>query len=141
MSEMKDYLESKLNEFKCKHDIQAKLNRYDGEIKKQWKCDCERTRELWQEVNSVADVQDYIGRYVFLVEQEEQLKTTDLYTYDVDLALYRAVYAIQKMVRCFDMAGFDFGLLDKAAIDDLFASIYGAFAKMENVIVRRTMWN
>ena len=76
-----------------------------------------------------------------MVEREEKLKTTDLCTYDTDLALYRAVYAIRKMVRCFDMAGFDFYLLDKDAVDSLFALIYGSLEKMENVIRRRAMWD
>lgn len=141
MSELKDYLESKLDEFNRKHNVQAKLNRYDGEIKKQWKRDYEKTSYLWQEIKSISDVQEYINRYVFMVEREEKLKTTDLCTYDTDLALYRAVYAIRKMVRCFDMAGFDFYLLDKDAVDSLFALIYGSVEKMENVIRRRAMWD
>ena len=140
MSEMKDYLESKLNEFNSKHNVHAKLNRYDGDEKKRWKRDYERTRNLWQEVNSVADVKDYIDRYVFLVEQEE-LKTTDLYTYDVDLALYRAVYALQKMVHCFDMVGFNWNHLGKETIDDLFSEMYNSVEKMKNIITRRTSWN
>lgn len=141
MSEMKDYLESKLNEFNREHNVQAKLNRYDGYEQKQWKRDREKTRDLWAKVNSITDVKEYIDRYVFMVEREERLRTNDLYTYDVDLALYRAVYAIQKMVHSFDMEGFDWNNLEKEAIDDLFSELYVSVEKMRNIITRRTSWD
>jgi len=138
---MKDYLQSKLNEFKSEHDPYAKLNRYDGDEKRRWKRDYKRTSDLWKEVNSVADVKEYIDRYVFMVEREERLRTTDLYTYDIDLALYHAVYAIQKMVHSFDMEGFDWNNLEKEAIDDLFSELYNSVEKMKNTITRRASWN
>lgn len=141
MSKMKDYLESKLNEFKREHNVESKLNRYDGYEQKQWKRDREKIRELWPKVNSVADVKEYIDSYVFMVEREERLRTNDLYTYDIDLALYRAIYAIQKMVHSFDMEGFDWNNLEKEAIDDLFSELYASVDKMRNIITRRTSWD
>lgn len=141
MSKMKDYLDSKLNEFKREHNVHAKLNRYDGDEKRRWKRDYERTRDLWKEINSVADVKEYIERYVVMVEREEQLRTNDLYTYDIDLALYRAVYAIQKMVHSFDMEGFDWNNLEKEAIDALFSELYNSVEKMKNTITRRASWD
>ena len=141
MSEMKHYLASKLEEFNRKHNARAKLDRYDGDLKRQWKRDEQRMSNIWREVDSIADVQNYIDRFVWLAEQEDKVKTTDLCTYTADVALYCAVYAIQKAISCFDMERFDFSLLDKEAIDAMFGLLYSAVKKKENAVLRRTMWD
>lgn len=42
----------------------------------------------------------------------------------MDLALYRAVSAIQNMVQCYDMDDFDFHMFEKEDIDEIFDMLY-----------------
>lgn len=138
---MKDYIRFKLNDFEKEHAVLNTSNIYDGDIKRQWKNDSEEIHGSWKDINSISDVYSYIDSYVYSVEREGNLKTLCLDTYDTDLALYRAIYAIEKAVCCFDNKDLDFNTLDKESIDILFTKLNNAYKKMQDIIMRRTMYD
>lgn len=57
----------------------------------------------------------------------------------MDLALYRAVSAIQKMAQCYDIDDFDFHMFGKTDIDEMFELLYIWLDEMRNVNMRRAM--
>ena len=57
----------------------------------------------------------------------------------MDLALYRAVSAIQKMAQCYDFDDFDFHTFGKEDIDNIFDTLYQWLEEMKNVNMRRAM--
>lgn len=141
MSGAHNYLEIKLDKFNKEHDVLGKLSRYDGDLKKRWKQDYNNRESVWRNVNSVDDLHSYIDRYTCAVEREKANKSLSLDTYEVDLALYHAIYAIQKAIHCFDMNAFDFNSLSYDDIDDLFWKITKSVNEMKDILICRTMWN
>ena len=140
MSEMQSYLKEKLHEFNSKYNVKYKLSTcWDKELKRQWKRDCEEISAQWQEVNSVADIQKYVDWYAATVERYENIRGFYTDAYDMDLALYRAISAIQKMAQCYDMDRFDFHTFGKAEIDTLFEKLYETLKAMQDVNLRRAM--
>lgn len=139
MSDVSNYIKNKLNQFCKEHDVPGKLNRYDGELQRQWKHDRDRTKMLWQEIMTESDVHDYIDRFVSSVEREANLNTLCLETYSTDLALYRAVYAMEKMAQCYNNKNCQFNTIDINAIDIMFNKLEQAHQKMKDELMRRTM--
>lgn len=140
MNELQDYLKEKLNEVKKTYNAEYHLNSYfDRELKRQWKIDYERTRAQWQSVKSIADVKRYVNGFVGNVKQYKNVRGLFSDAYDMDLALYRAISAIQKMAQCYDMDDFDFRAFGKEEIDDMFSVLYKWIEEMRNVNMRRAM--
>ena len=139
MNDVSKYIKNKLNEFCKEHDVPGKLNRYDGDLKKQWKNDREKTKMLWQEILTEADVHTYVDNFVYSVEREVSLNTPFLETYYTDLALYRAVYAIEKMAQCYNNNNCQFDMIDINTIDSMFEKLEKAHRKMKDELMRRTM--
>ena len=139
MSDVVKYIKSKLNEFCKEHDVPGKLNRYDGDIQKQWKYDREKTKMLWKEIMTESDVHIYVDNFVYSVEREVSLNTSCLETYDTDLALYRAVYAIGKMAQCYNNNNCQFDMIDISTIDFMFEKLEKAHRKMKDELMRRSM--
>lgn len=139
---MKNYINGKLEEFNRKCCIHNKLNSYDGDYKKRWKRDYNDIKNsLWREIMSATDICEYVDRYIYSVEREISSNNTYLDIYDIDLALYRAVYAIQKMACCYDNNNCDFSSFDKSQIDALFEKLNIAYDKIKNEIFRRSIIN
>ena len=137
---MKNYINNKLDEFNREHCVESKLNNYEGYFKKQWKKDREEiSRSLWGEVRSVSDVINYVNLYVDSVEREVNLNVKYLDIYDIDLALYRAVYAMNKMAYCYDNPNCNFITVEKNEIDALFSMLKTAHIEMKNELARRSM--
>ena len=140
MEDLQEYLKEKLKEFNKAYNAEYHLNTYfDRELKRQWKSDYERTRGQWQSVKSISDVKRYVNGFVGAVKQYQNVKGLFSDAYDMDLALYRAVSAIQKMAQCYDIDDFDFQMFGKAEIDDMFNVLYEWLKEMQNVNIRRAM--
>lgn len=140
MEELQEYLKEKLIEFKKTYNVEYHLNAFsDRELKRQWKWDYERTRGQWQSVKSISDVKRYVNGFVGTVKQYQNIKGVISDAYDMDLALYRAVSAIQKMAQCYDMDDFDFHMFEKEDIDEIFDTLYQWLEEMKNVNMRRAM--
>ena len=73
------------------------------------------------------------------VKQYQNIKGLFSDAYDMDLALYKAVSAIQKMAQCYDFDDFDFHTFGKEDIDNMFAVLYQWLEEMKNVNMRRAM--
>ena len=140
MEELQEYLKEKLNEFRKTYNAEYHLNTYsDRELKRQWKSDYERTRGQWQNVKSISDVKRYVNGFVGTVKQYQNIKGVFSDAYDMDLALYRAISAIQKMAQCYDIDDFDFHMFKKEDIDEMFDTLYQWLEEMKNVNMRRAM--
>lgn len=140
MEDLQQYMQNKLNEFNKNYNAQYQLNSYmDGYIKKQWKLDEKRMHGQWLSVRSISDVQGYITGFLGTIKQYENIRGVHTDAYDMDLALYKAVNAIQKMVQCYDMEDFDFYTFDKRDIDGLFKELYDGVEKMKKVNMHRAM--
>lgn len=139
MSDVSNYIKNKLNEFCRAHDVLGKLNRYDGDLQKRWKKDREKTKMLWQEILTETDVHNYIDKFVYSVKREVRLNTSCLETYDTDLALYRAVYAIEKMANCYSNEKCQFDVININMVDVMFEKMEQAYNELKNELMRRTM--
>lgn len=140
MEDIQKYLQEKLAELNKTYDVEYHVNSYfDKYIKKQWKDDYERVRSQWQSVNSISDVVRYVNGFAATVKQYRNVKGLFSDAYDMDLALYRAVSAIQKMTQCYDMDDFDFHTYEKSDIDDMFTTVYVWLEEMKNVNMCRAM--
>lgn len=140
MEELQEYLKEKLNAFKKTYNAEYHLNTYsDKELKRQWKNDYKRIRGQWQSVKSISDVNRYVNGFVGTVKQYQSIKGFFSDAYDMDLALYRAVSAIQKMAQCYDIDDFDFHMFGKTDIDEMFELLYIWLDEMRNVNMRRAM--
>ncbi|WP_097015548.1 hypothetical protein [Anaerocolumna aminovalerica] len=140
MEDLQEYLKEKLKEFKKAYNAEYHLNTYsDRELKRQWKSDSERVRGQWQSVKSISDVKRYVNGFVETVKQFQNIKGLFSDAYDMDLTLYRAVSAIQKMAQCYDIEDFDFHTFGKEDIDELFITLYTWLEEMKNVNMRREM--
>lgn len=139
---MKSYVKDKLAEFNTQYNVKYKLDSCwdnDREIKKQWKKDREKIRLQWQEVNSISDVKTLIERYASTVKRYKNIRGVYTDSYDMDLALYKVVSALQKMARCYDIEALGFNKCSKEDIDDIFDNLYKILAEMEDVNMCRAM--
>lgn len=140
MEDLQEYLKEKLNEFKNTYNAEYHLNAYsDKDLKRQWKSDYERTRGQWQSVKSISDVKRYVNGFIGTVKQFQNIEGVFSDAYDMDLALYRAVSAIQKMAQCYYIDDFDFHTFDGEDIDEMFSTLYQWLEEMKNVNWRRAM--
>ena len=135
------YLKFKLDEFNKEHDAYAKLNRYEGELKKRWKRDYSNREFVWRNVNSRDELMSYIAQYTGAVEREKKLKILSVDTYEIDLALYHVTYALQKVIHCYHMDSFDFKTLSISDIDEIFDQLYCGVGEMKDINMRRSMWD
>ena len=140
MENLQEYLKSRLSDFYQKYNVKAHLNAYtDREIKRQWKRDSQNIQQEWQNIKSLSDVERALNWFIGTVEQYENIRGIFSDAYDMDLTLYRATNAIQKMAQCYDFEKFDFNKCDKNGIDELFEKLYKGLDKMTNVNMRRAM--
>ncbi len=140
MEDLQEYLKDKLSEFNKTYNAEYHLNSYfDRHIKSQWKEDYKRVQGQWQSVKSISDVQRYVNGFAATVKQYQNIKGLFSDAYDMDLALYKAVSAIQKMAQCYDFDDFDFHTFGKEDIDNMFAVLYQWLEEMKNVNMRRAM--
>ncbi len=140
MEDLQEYLKDKLSEFNKTYNAEYHLNSYfDRHIKSQWKDDYKRVQGQWQSVKSISDVQRYVNGFAATVKQYQNIKGLFSDAYDMDLALYKAVSAIQKMAQCYDFDDFDFHTFGKEDIDNMFAALYQWLEEMKNVNMRRAM--
>lgn len=140
MEDLQEYLKDKLSEFNKTYNAEYHLNSYfDRHIKSQWKNDYKRVQGQWQSVKSISDVQGYVNGFVVTVKQYQNIKGLFSDAYDMNLALYKAVSAIQKMAQCYDFDDFDFHTFGKEDIDNMFAVLYQWLEEMKNVNKRRAM--
>ena len=140
MEDLQDYLKEKLSEFNKTYNAQFHLNAYsDKQIKRQWKEDYKRIQGQWQSVRSISDVERYVNGFKATVKQYQGIRGIFTDAYDMDLALYRAVSAIQKMAQCYDIDEFDFHTYSKEDIDKMFLTLDEWLDKMKNVNMRRAM--
>ena len=139
MSDVSNYIKSKLNEFCREYDVPGKLNKYDGDLQKRWRRDREKTKMLWQEIITESDVHSYVDSVVYSVKREVSLNTSCLETYDTDLALYRAVYAIEKMATCYNNLNCQFDMIDISIVDSMFEKMEQAHHELKDELMRRTM--
>ena len=129
-----------MSEFNKTYNAEYHLNSYfDRHIKSQWKNDYKRVQGQWQSVKSISDVQGYVNGFVVTVKQYQNIKGLFSDAYDMNLALYKAVSAIQKMAQCYDFDDFDFHTFGKEDIDNMFAVLYQWLEEMKNVNKRRAM--
>lgn len=140
MENLQQYLKDRLAEFNKTYNVQSHLNSYsDREIKKQWKEDYNRTQSQWQSVKCNSDVIRFVNGFIATVKQYQNIKGFFIDSYDMNLALYRAINAIQKMTQCYDIDYLDFHTFGKEDIDELFDALYNGLEKMKNVNMRRAM--
>ena len=140
MNDLQVYLKERLADFNKTYNAEYHLNSYfDRHIKQRWKDDYERVRGQWQFVRSVSDVKGYVNGFVGTVKQYQNVNGLFTDAYDMDLALYKAVSAIQKMAQCYDFEDFDFHTFGKEDIDNVFTTLYQWLEEMKNVNMRRAM--
>lgn len=140
MEDLQEYLKGKLTEFNRTYNAEHHLNSYsDRHIKRQWKEDSKRTQGQWQSVNSISDVTRYVNGFAATVKGYQGIKGIYTDAYDMDLALFKAVSAIQKMAQCYDIDDLDFHTFSKEDIDDMFDALYNNLDAMKNVNLRRAM--
>lgn len=140
MEDLQEYLKDKLSEFNKTYNAEYHLNSYfDRHIKSQWKDDYKRVQGQWQSVKSISDVRRYVNGFAATVKQYQNVKGLFSDAYDMDLALYKAVSAIQKMAQCYDFDDFDFHTFEKEDIDNMFVALYQWLEEMKNVNMRRAM--
>ena len=140
MEDIQEYLQVKLREFNKRYNVENQLNMYfDREIKRRWKRDHQRASNQWQYIKSVSDVQRYINGFIGTVKQYQNIRGVFTDSYDMDLALYKAILSIRKMTQCYDFDGFDFSTYGKKEVDEMFDVLYEWLDKMNNVNIRRAM--
>ena len=84
-------------------------------------------------------MQGYVNGFKATVKQYQDIQGIFTDAYDMDLALYRAVSAIQKMAQCYDIDEFDFHTYSKDNIDKVFLTLDECLDKMKNVNMQRVM--
>lgn len=140
MEDLQQYLRSKLDAFNKTYNVQQYLNSYtDKDLKHQWKYDRERVKGRWQDIKSISDVERCIVGFAATVERYQNIKGIFSDAYDMDLSLYEAVLAIQKMAQCYEFDNFDFHTFNKTDIDNMFVTLYKWLEEMKNVNMRRLM--
>lgn len=140
MEDLQEYLKKKLSEFNKTYNAEYHLNSYfDRHIKKQQREDYKRIQSQWQSVKSISDVRGYVNGFAVTVKGYQNVKDVFTDAYDMDLALFKVVSAIQKMAQCYDMDDFDFHTFSKEDIVDMFGALHKNLDAMKNVNMRRTM--
>lgn len=140
MENMQEYLKDKLEEFNKNYNVEQQLNMYnDKDLKRRWKSDHERAQWEWQFINDVTDVNRYINGFIGSVKHLQNIKGIFADSYDMNLALYKAILAIRKMAQCYEFSICDFGSCSKEDIDAMFDTLYQWLKKMNNVNMRRAM--
>ena len=140
MEDLQNYMKEKLTEFNKTYNVEYHLNSYfDKDIKRQWKSNYKRIKEQWQSVKSVSDVVRYVNGFAGTVKQYQSIKGLFSDAYDMNLDLYRAISAIQKMAQCYDIYDMDFYTYGKDDIDNLFDALYKWLEAMHTVNTRRAM--
>lgn len=81
----------------------------------------------------------YIERYASIVENYQKIRGVYTDSYNMDLALYRVISALQKMAQCYDYETLGFNECSEEEIDALFDRLYQVFNDMEAVNMRRAM--
>lgn len=113
------------------------MNNYcTKELKRQWERD--RKQPKWEDVMCMADVQNYVDRYTVVVDRYMDTKT-GVDVYYVNLALYRATYAIEKMVNCYDNNTCEFYFENTSDVDNWFDKLHKLIHIMQDETDRRSM--
>ncbi|MDD4370700.1 MAG: hypothetical protein PHD56_06485 [Anaerostipes sp.] len=140
MEDRQKYLQDKLKEFNRSYNALGHLNSYsDKQIKRQWKEESSRTQRQWQSIQSISDVTRYVNGFTGTVAQYKNIRGLFSDAYEMDLALYRAVNAIQKMAQCYDIDDFDFCNFSIDNIDKMFNTLYKGVEEMQKVNMHRAM--
>lgn len=84
-------------------------------------------------------MQKYVNWFASTVARYENIKGIYTDAYDMDLSLYRAVYAIQKMALCYDNNNLNFHTFGKEEIDRMFSELYKALKEMQEINLCRAM--
>ncbi len=135
-SAMKEYLRNKLLELKKHHNAEIFLNNYcTKQLKKQWERD--RKQPKWEDIMCMADVQNYVERYSVVIDRYMDTQT-GVDVYYVNLALYRATYAIEKMVNCYDNNRCEFYFENTSDVDNWFDNLYKLINIMQEETDRRS---
>lgn len=140
MNELQQYLENELNKFNKIYDARYHVSRYmDKDLQRRWKKDQKSIDRYWQSIKSTDDVRQSVNIFIGTVESFENVSRGIIGdAYDMDLALYKAVTAIQKMTQCYDMSNdFDFYQFGKEDIDKMFETLYSGLKRMEKVNMNR----
>lgn len=140
MNELQQYLENELNKFNKKYDSGYHVSRYGNkDLQRRWKKDKKDINQYWQSIKSTDDVRRSVNIFIGTVESFENVSRGIIGdAYDMDLALYKAVTAIQKMTQCYDMSNdFDFYQFGKEDIDKMFETLYSGLKRMEKVNMNR----
>lgn len=139
---MKDYLDKKIADFKKYYNVQHHLSTYcnnDCDLNRRWKKDFNQIQNQWQDISSISKMQEYVDMYSSIVERCNDAKGIFIESYDMNLALYRAIKAIEKVANCYDRDGFDFNEFGQDEIDKLFAKLYYWTKEMQNISFRRSV--
>lgn len=142
MKDLQKYLKEKLAELEKSYDLIHALkieSDSNNDLRRRWERDYERTQAEWQSVKSISDVLGYVNRFEATVKQYQNVKAIFSDAYDMDLALYKAESAIQKMAQCFDVDRMDFHTFSQKDIDDMFNKLYNNIEAMQNVNERRAL--
>lgn len=136
---MKEYLNNKLSELKNRYNAESFLKTFCAtDLKRQWEKDYKEVKNLWATIVNMDDVQKYIDAYDVVVNR--YLKTNSgIDTYYVNLILFKATYAIDKMVNCYDNNKCDFHFSNTTDIDSWFEKLYKLIDIMNNELNRRAM--
>lgn len=140
MNELQQYLKNELNKFNKIYDARYHVSRYmDKDLQRRWKKDQKSIDQYWQSIKSTDDVRQSVNIFIGTVESFENVSRGIIGdAYDMDLALYKAVTAIQKMTQCYDMSNdFDFYQFGKEDIDKMFETLYSGLKRMEKVNMNR----
>ena len=136
-SAMKEYLRNKLLELKKHHNAEIFLNNNcTKELKRQWERD--RKQPKWEDVMCMADVQNYVDRYSVVIDRYMDTKT-GVDVYYANLALYRATYAIEKMVNCYDNDICEFYFENTSDVVNWFDKLHKLIHIMQEETDRRSM--
>ena len=140
MNELQQYLTDELDKFNKTYKAEYYLSRYvNKDLQRRWKKDKKDINQYWQSIKSINDVRRSVNIFIGTVESFENVSRGYIEdAYNMDLALYKAVMAIQKMTQCYDMPNdFDFYQFGKDDIDKMFETLYLGLKKMEKVNMNR----
>lgn len=135
-----EYIKNKLRELNSIYNVEQHLNSYTNRhIKQQWNEDSKNVYKQWLSVKSISDVEIFINGFIGTVKQYENVNGVFTDAYDMDLALYKVVNAIQKMAQCYDSHDFNFHTLNTNDIDEIFSTLHDGLNRMNNVNMHRAM--
>ena len=141
MSQTEDYLKQKIKDFKQNYNAEVKLNSYSNkELRLRWKDDKQSALKEWHYINNIADVERYVTCFVEKVKHYnnmDNLLWED--SYDMDLFLYKAMLAMNRMEQCFENNKYGFSTCDEEKIDSMFEKLNNGLEMMNDVILRIMM--